>query len=69
MELKKTQRIVLEFLAKNPDKTYTPKEIERETGVTSNHVSNALKFAYDNDFVYETVDGYSITPDGESALR
>lgn len=64
-KLKPTQKQVLNVLANNEDKWMGLRDIQKQCTVNSNHIESAIKFFYDNNFVYINSDGKTmITCDG-----
>lgn len=65
--LKPTQKAVLKALYDNKNKWLGKNELVKLTKVASNHVDSAVKYFYNNDYLYMNYEGkVQISPDGES---
>ncbi|MFB6181191.1 MAG: MarR family transcriptional regulator [Candidatus Nanohalobium sp.] len=58
---------VLEFLAENPDKAFTPKEIGRETGIKKGSIGTVLSRLEDRNFVRHKGKYWAIVEDDRLA--
>ena len=71
MVLKITQRKVLKVLVENEDKSFSKAELIKLSGVTGNHVDNAVNFFIKHDYIYspDKEGKISVTPDGVYAYE